>query len=168
MLYFSLTFAVVLDYQKHSLDWFSKNGSNVGLPLSSDIPTNHTPLIVPPSKGKYSNTHGEPYRSIISQADIAFSQAGSFLCIGYGFNDEHIQPKPLEQIKKGTPIVVLCRDATDACKQNVISYDVGKYVIIDRSEDRKTRVVTKGNEVVFDGDFWKLPDFNKYFLGVTI
>ena len=150
-----------------SLDWFSKDGRIVGLPLSSRIPINHIPLIIPPSKGKYSNAHDEPYRSIISQADIAFSQAGSFLCIGYGFNDDHIQPKLFERIKKGIPIVVLCRDATDACKQNVASDDVNKYIIIDRLAEGKTRVICKGSEDVFDGNFWKLPEFNKNFLGVT-
>lgn len=75
-----------------SLDWFKTNSDNiVSFPLSQRIPNNFKPLIVPPGKEKYSSTHDEPYRTIISEADNAFVQAGAYICIGYGFNDEHIQ-----------------------------------------------------------------------------
>ena len=148
-----------------SLDWFSNNGRSICLPLSRDIPLEHKPLIIPPGKGKYNITHNEPYRSIIAQADMAFSQANSFLCIGYGFNDEHIQPKLIEQIKKGKPIVVLCYTATDACRQNVVSDDVSKYAIIERSTDGKTLVTGKNYAETYNGDFWRLPDFIKTVRG---
>lgn len=64
------------------------------------FPTGYTPLIVPPGKEKYSTTHEEPYRTIIEEADKEFKRAGSFLCIGYGFNDSHIQPKLISANKK--------------------------------------------------------------------
>jgi len=145
-----------------SLDWFlDKNSNIVSYPLPTNIPDGHTPLIIPPGKGKYSVTHHEPYRDIIKQADDAFSKAGSYLCIGYGFNDDHLQPWLIREIKNGKPIVVLCRTATDACKKNVISSDVKKYVVVERSTDSKTLVTGNGYSEVFDGDFWELSNFIK-------
>jgi hypothetical protein len=145
-----------------SLDWFlNENGKIVSYPLSVEIPAKHSPLIIAPGKGKYNFTHNEPYRDAIAQADTAFSKAGSFLCIGYGFNDGHIQPKLIEQIRSGKPIVVICHTATEACKQNVVSVNVKKFLIIEYSTDKKTSVTGNGYNEIYDGDFWRLPDFIK-------
>jgi hypothetical protein len=145
-----------------SLDWFIKNcGDIVSFPLSTEIPSSHSPLIIAPGKGKYNFTHSEPYRDIIVQADTAFSKAGSFLCIGYGFNDDHIQPKLIAQIRSGKPIVVLCQMATGACKQNVVSPDVKKFVVIEYSADGKTLVTGSDYTEIYDGNFWELSDFIK-------
>lgn len=145
-----------------SLDWFiNTNNECVSIPLSPSIPLNHKPLIIAPGKTKYNITHGEPYRDIITQADSAFSNAGSFLCIGYGFNDDHIQPKLIKQINNRKPIVVLCRTATDACKRYVVTEEVKKYAIIERSMDDKTTVTIDGSTENYDGSFWRLPDFIK-------
>lgn len=104
-----------------SLDWFiDAKGDISSFRLLQEIPTGFSPLIVPPGKDKYSSTHNEPYRSIFSEADKAFTTAGAYLCIGYGFNDEHIQPKLLAQIGNGKPIVILARTMTDACKHHII------------------------------------------------
>jgi hypothetical protein len=150
-----------------SLDWFSKeDGSIVSFPLSTEIPINHNPLIIAPSKKKYALAHNDPYRNIITQADFAFSRAGSFLCIGYGFNDEHIQPKLIEEIRDGKPIVALCQTATEACKQNVMSAKVKKFAIIESSSAGKTLVSGNGYSNVYDGNFWKLSDFITTIWGV--
>ena len=150
-----------------SLDWFSNNNSNdiVSFPFSMGIPSNYGPLIIAPGKGKYNFTHKEPYRDIIAQADIAFSKAGSFLCIGYGFNDDHIQPKLIEQIKNGKPIVVLCQTATEACKQNIESTEVRMFAIIEYSTETKTSVTGSGYKEVYDGNFWELSGFIKTIWG---
>ena len=145
-----------------SLDWFeSSTDKIVSFPLMQSIPNNHKPLIIAPGKGKYNFTHNEPYRDVIAQADLAFSSAGSFLCVGYGFNDSHIQPKLIEQIKNGKPIVVICKTATEACKHNVISSEVKKYVVIEHSSEGKTSVKGTDYSEVYDGDFWSLPEFIK-------
>ena len=86
-----------------SLDWFeTPNKENVYLPLSENIPQGHKPLIVTPGLSKYAETHKEPYRTIFTQADTEIQKANGFLCIGYGFNDEHVQPKLIQQIKRST------------------------------------------------------------------
>jgi len=143
-----------------SLDWFlSDDGQFRSYPLSTKIPPSHSPMIVLPGKGKYSKTYEDPYRTIITQADAAFSGAGSYLCIGYGFNDEHIQPRLLNEIKKGKAIVILAKKRTGACKKNLDG--VKKYIIFESAEDGKTAVHSNEGNEVYDGEYWSLDEFIK-------
>lgn len=145
-----------------SLDWFTDaKGEIFSFPLLQEKPAGFSPLIVPPGKEKYSSTHNEPYRSIISEADKAFTTAGAYLCVGYGFNDEHIQPKLLAQIANGKPIVVLVRTMTDACKHHIIGAGIRKYLIFERSDDSHTKVYGNGWSEIYDGQFWCLDEFLK-------
>ena len=146
-----------------SLDWFKNaDGDIVSYPMPLEIPSGHEPLIIPPGKDKYSATHNDPFRGVMFQADEAFRQAGSFICVGYGFNDEHVQPRLIEQIHTGKPIVVLCYEATDACRRNVISDSVKKYAVIERRDGGKTSVTSSavaGKSEEYDADFWELSNF---------
>lgn len=145
-----------------SLDWFTDaKGEISSFQLLQEIPVGFSPLIVPPGKDKYSSTHNEPYRSIISEADKAFTTAGAYLCVGYGFNDEHIQPKLLAQIANGKPIVILVRTMTDACKHHIIDAGIRKYLIFERSDDSHTKVYGNGWSEIYDGQFWRLDEFLK-------
>ena len=145
-----------------SLDWFqAPDGTSVALPLARTIPNNFQPLIIPPGKEKYSSTHDEPYRTIIAEADNAFVQAGAYLCVGYGFNDEHIQPKLLTQISKGKPIVILARTMTPACKKHIVEAEVSKYLIFEFADSTHTKVYGKGWEEVYEGQYWLLDNFMK-------
>ncbi|MEA4852861.1 MAG: SIR2 family protein [Christensenella sp.] len=145
-----------------SLDWFNDaTGEIRSFPLSKSIPKECKPLIVPPGKNKYSSTHEEPYRTIIAEADTSFTEAGSYLCIGYGFNDEHIQPKLLAQIAKGKPIVILARTMTDSCRKLIIDAGIKKYMIFERATDTQTTVYGNGWKSVYDGQYWLLDEFIK-------
>lgn len=142
-----------------SLDWFQlEDGQVVSYPLSTKIPAKHIPLIVPPGKDKYSMTHNEPYRTIIASADDAFMKADSYLCIGYGFNDEHIQPKLINEIKKGKAIVVLAKKMSDACRNHLINAGVNKYIIFESDNNGKTISYGNGWQETYDGEFWKIDE----------
>lgn len=145
-----------------SLDWFLSEDDQIrSYPLSIKIPLYHSPMIVPPGKDKYSKTHNEPYRTIIAQADAAFLKAGSYLCVGYGFNDEHIQPKLLNEIKKGKFIVVLAKKMSEACKKHLVDAGMKKYIIFESAEDGKTAAYGNGWHEVYDGELWNLNEFMK-------
>lgn len=145
-----------------SLDWFmSPSGVPISFPLSKAIASGFQPLIVPPGKNKYSSTHDEPYRSIIAEADKAFTQAGAYICIGYGFNDEHIQPKLLAQISKGKPIVILAKSMTESCKKHIIDANISKYLIFEQLNDTSTKVYGNGWCEQYDGSYWSLDEFIK-------
>lgn len=143
-----------------SLDWFmSEDGNIISFPLQEKVPFGYIPLIVPPGKEKYSTTHEEPYRTIIEEADKEFKKAGSFLCIGYGFNDSHIQPKLISQIKNaGKPIVVITKKATDECMRLVADSNVKKYLILE-DNGSETRVVSNNGEAIVSGNVWSLNEF---------
>ncbi|WP_438059323.1 SIR2 family protein [Streptococcus ruminicola] len=143
-----------------SLDWFkTENEDIVSFPLQKQIPSGYTPLIVPPGKEKYSTTHDEPYRSIIEEADKEFKKAGSFLCIGYGFNDSHIQPKLISQIKNaGKPIVVITKEATAECMRLVADSNVKKYLILE-DNGSETRVISNKGKAIVSGNVWSLNEF---------
>jgi hypothetical protein len=101
-----------------SIDWFlNADGVAVALPYRDQYPETFTPLLVTPGTSKYEITHQEPFRSIMANADAALSQANSYLCIGYGFNDRHIQPKLVERARHdGVPIVILAKKLSDPAK----------------------------------------------------
>ena len=69
----------------------------ISLPISVGLPVTFEPLIVTRGVSKYERTHDEPFRSAIQGADAALDAASSFLCVGYGFRDHHIQPKIVER-----------------------------------------------------------------------
>ena len=152
---------VVYIWKVHgSLDWFiAPDGTVVAFPLSRKIPDTFQPLIIPPGKEKYSTTHDEPYRTVIAEADNAFVQAGAYLCIGYGFNDEHIQPKLLAQISKGKPIVVLARTMTSACRKHIVDAGINKFLVFEYADDTHTKVYGNGWEETYDGQYWLLENF---------
>lgn len=101
-----------------SLDWFQTPlEDTVALSNIQGIPNNYQPQIVTPGTQKYHKTHLEPFRSIINNADLAINEAGSYLCIGYGFNDEHIQPKLMVKcLRQKTPVTIITYALSDSAK----------------------------------------------------
>jgi len=147
-----------------SLDWFKTGDDEIrGLP-AFELPGGQlSPLIVTPGLNKYEKTHEDPFRSTISGADNALKNAHGFLCIGFGFRDQHIHPKIIERCREGNvPIVVLGQDLTSEAKQFLREKAGNNYLGIERAESR-SRVFTashpEGIEVM-EGDLWSLSRFN--------
>lgn len=146
-----------------SVDWFISNSESneiISIPLSERIPEGYSPLIIPPGKDKYSNTHNEPYRTVISEADKEFKNAAGFLCVGYGFNDEHLQPILIEEIKKGKPIVVITKAITPACRKLIINSSLEKYLVIESgNEDNQSKYYTMNEKGTIPRNIWALKEF---------
>lgn len=102
-----------------SIKWYrGSDGIVYNFPSLDILPEGFTPAIVTPGINKYKETHEEPFRSIVAGADLALDLSNSFFCIGYGFNDDHIQPKLLEKCRRyNKNIVVLAKKLTDAAKK---------------------------------------------------
>lgn len=142
-----------------SLDWFmAPTGEMCALSHTESVPDNYLPNIVPPGRSKYKTTHFEPYRFIMAQADKAIGNAESFLVFGYGFNDDHIQPKIIEEIRKKKPIVVVTKKATSACLNLLQQTSNANYMIIEE-KDSKTHVVTNSSDDLYEEDFWTMRGF---------
>jgi len=151
-----------------SLDWFNRqNLLSFSSPLATEIPQNTIPLVVTPGIVKYQQTHLEPYRTVMNEADNALMQASCFLCIGYGFNDEHVQPKLLGQVQKGRPIVTIVKKLTDAGKK-LLLMNPAKSIVLEEAENNKTSFHYFEDNVykkeILDGNFWQLGDFLNLWL----
>lgn len=151
-----------------SLDWFAAiDGRVISLPISENLPETFDPLIVTPGISKYERTHDEPFRSAIQGADAALGAASSFLCVGYGFRDRHIQPKIVERCKqRNVPIVILARTLTDEAK-SFLAKNAGQAYLALEKEGEGTRVYSPDypdGTTIPHADVWSLESFNKMVL----
>lgn len=146
-----------------SLDWFeAPTKEHIHLPLRKDIPQNYKPLIVTPGLSKYFETHNEPYRTIFAQADNEIQNANGFLCIGYGFNDVHVQPKLIQQIKT-KPIIVITKELTPKTKEAIIDGGCKNYVLIEEHNSTDTKIYSssQGEHTIKDVSYWNLAEYLK-------
>lgn len=147
-----------------SLDWFqSPMGDTVALSNIQEIPNDYKPQIVTPGTQKYQKTHLEPFRSIINHADLAISEAGSYLCIGYGFNDEHIQPKLMVKcLRHKTPVTIITYALSESAKKLIIDGSAQNYLAIERGgTDDQSIVYSSLNKVpiTVEMNIWSLEGY---------
>lgn len=118
-----------------SVDWYVNDDHLVvALPFHQNYPTSLRPLLVTPGTTKYEQTHQEPFRTIITKADSALERATSYLCIGYGFNDIHIQPKLVERVRhQTTPILILARTLTNNGREFLGVCKNSKYLALEQA-----------------------------------
>lgn len=151
-----------------SLDWFRTAGERiVGLPVFRFPCKRYTPLIVTPGLNKYEKTHQDPFRTTINGADGALKAASAFLCVGFGFRDQHIHPKIIERCReKSVPIVVLARELTEEAKDFLESKAGTRYLGIEK-QGNGSRVYSPkfpSGVQVSTGDLWSLQGFNSLVL----
>ena len=149
-----------------SLDWFkTKFDENIQLPLRHSVPCNSKPSIVTPGLSKYFETHNEPYRTIFAQADNEIEIANGFLCIGYGFNDIHVQPKLIEQIKT-KPIIVLTKELTPKKKQSILTGNCKQYILMEEINGTDTKVYSSsfGEHIIPNVSYWSLGEYLKLII----
>ncbi|WP_166333933.1 SIR2 family protein [Sphingobacterium chungjuense] len=146
-----------------SLDWFETSSKeNIHLPLRKDIPQDCKPLIVTPGLSKYAETHNEPYRTIFTQADTEIQNANGYLCIGYGFNDVHVQPKLIQQIKT-KPIIVLTKELTSKTKETIIDGGCRNYILMEEINGKDTKIYSssQGEHIIKNVSYWNLGEYLK-------
>lgn len=148
-----------------SLDWF-RNTDNllIGLSNIKTIPDGFLPEIVTPGIEKYKKTHTEPFRSIIQEADNALENNNSYICIGYGFNDEHIQEKLVNKcIQNNSKLLIITRTLTDATKKFIKEEGCKNYLAFECNDKINTKVYSSEfGEIIFDNvDYWSLKGFLK-------
>lgn len=147
-----------------SLDWFqSPLEDTVALSNIQGIPDGYQPQIVTPGTQKYQKTHFEPFRSIINNADQALNEAGSYLCVGYGFNDEHIQPKlMLKCLRQSTPITIITYALSESAKRIILEGKAQNYLAIERGESDEQSIVYSSldkTSLKVDKNIWSLEGY---------
>lgn len=156
-----------------SIDWFIKKSrlqifsSNFIKNMNNEL---FVPAIVTPGSGKYRETHKSPFREIIAGADKVLRKSNSYLCIGFGFNDEHIHPIIMsENRQKGIPIVIITKSMTDKIKKIFIEDKKENFIIICENNSGGSCVYyNEGGEIKyreFEESYWELKEFKKLWLG---
>lgn len=116
-----------------------------------------------PGTQKYQKTHLEPFRSIINNADQAINEAGSYLCIGYGFNDEHIQPKLMAKcLRQKTPITIITYTLSESAKKLILDGKAQNYLAIERGETDDQSIVYSSldkNPLMVEKNIWSLEGY---------
>lgn len=106
--------AVRLLYRNHvklfkphgSLDWLMVDDT----PMTSSMALPSDPLIITPGVSKYKKGYGQPFDAHRDRGNAAIDGASSILCIGYGFNDDHLQTHLSPKLKGGARALLLTCD----------------------------------------------------------
>ena len=152
-----------------SLDWFRDATEDVvAVPAAHAIPARMSPLIVTPGVSKYREVHKDPFRTVMSAADTVLRKATCFLCIGYGFNDEHVQPALVNRVMKDdVPLVVVTKELTAQTKAAFLNRPPKRFLFLEESTGG-TKVFTPSNPdgVVLEGvHTWQLQQFVNMITG---
>ena len=126
-----------------SLDWHKyPSGPTFGLANTSPLPDGSFPQIITPGNEKYRLTHLEPFRTILGASDNAIQNANSFLCVGFGFNDQHIQEKLVQKcVGEKSCLTLITRSLSDAARDFLIDGDVDNFLAIERGATDHQSVV---------------------------
>lgn len=158
-------------YKVHgSVDWFRHNENrkviSTNIYTSDSLLNNYSPVIVTPGIMKYRETHNEPFREVISAADKALRDSCSYLCIGYGFNDEHIQPIIIDENRnKNKPIVIITKEVTEKIKDLFLEHDSHKCLIISGNGTGGSQIYYSNTETeIFPENLWSIENFYKLWL----
>ena len=151
-----------------SLDWFrTADDRTVGLPVFELPSDNFTPLIVTPGLNKYEKTYEDPFRTTINGADTALKDASAFLCVGFGFRDQHIHPKIIQRSQeRNVPTVVLARTLTAEAKDFLRNKAGKNYMGIEKNgEFSKIFTASHPDGIVLEvSNLWSLLGFNELVL----
>jgi len=156
-------------YKVHgSIDWFRHKENQNILSLKffnkSNLSDKYIPLIVTPGSRKYKETHVDPFRTVMSKADEALRNSSSYLCIGYGFNDEHIQPIVInENRNNGKPIVIVTKEITNKIKELFLNNKIVNCLIISEgNRGTGSKVCYSSSESEnFSESYWQLDEMYK-------
>ena len=143
-----------------SLDMFrDTHGASLNIPLMKEMPFGVVPEIITPGLSKFQAVlKGNP-RDLLSVSDRMIKKANSFLCIGYGFNDEQIQEKIITRIRQNTPIVVVTMKLSDSAA-HLITNNAKNFVTIQKGDKPNTTEFCINNKIiVLDGCFWSIDGF---------
>ncbi|WP_419692881.1 SIR2 family protein [Mannheimia haemolytica] len=132
-----------------SLDWFMAGD----VPMTSCIGKVEEPLIITPGVGKYKKGYGQPFDAHREKANEAIDSASSILCIGYGFNDDHLQTHLTGKIKSGVKTLLLTRGLSENARNVVKEAPNCKALIFD-GDKAGTRVVSKQEETFIPNVHW--------------
>jgi hypothetical protein len=168
---------VALFGSKEGLEIFIRLGNKDASPTTRASPTSsffdasvlssiYTPMIVTPGNEKYKETHHDPFRTVMARADQALRASMSYLCIGYGFNDEHIQPIIIDENRnRNRAIVIVTKEVTPKMHELFLTDNACNCLIVSENTTGGTIVhYSKTETEIFAENYWQLDSFYKLWL----
>jgi hypothetical protein len=121
----------------------------------------HIPVIVTPGNEKYRETHSNPFRTVMTAADKALRSAQSYLCIGYGFNDDHIQELIINENRtKKKPVVIITKEITESINRLFLQCANSNFLCIVSNGKTGTMVYFSKDEYEeFSEQYWRPENF---------
>lgn len=140
-----------------SLDLFQDTLQRTfALPLQEKIPNGLTPKMITPGVTKFQSVFEDPFNGILHSANNLINSAQSFLCIGYGFNDAHIQAQMLSEASRGKPILLITKQVSDHAAHLLVERATSYVTISEGSVPGTSEVVVDKNVVTVEGNFWSV------------
>ena len=157
--------AVRLIYRNHvklfkphgSLDWFMAGGT----PMTSSMTFSSDPLIITPGVSKYKRGYGQPFDVHRERGNAAIDKASSILCIGYGFNDDHLQTHLCPKLRGGTKALLLTHSLSPKARE-VVAISPNCTALVNSAEAKNpgTVVVSSTTETLIpDVQWWDVESF---------
>lgn len=119
-----------------SLDWFEDADHQIiGVRGCRETPAGYVPLMITPGIDKYRLAHLEPFRTIFTCSDAALERARAYFCVGYGFNDQHLQTKLVERCDvDSVPIIVITKCLSETTKAFLRGGRCRKYLALEEGD----------------------------------
>jgi hypothetical protein len=115
-----------------SIDWFEDQQQQPICVPDVSAAQSLLPLIVTPGNTKYERALQEPFRTCLSMADVALSEASAYLCVGFGFRDSHIEPKLVRRLRqKNAPVIILAKTLTGEARKFISSHLKQDFVALE-------------------------------------
>ena len=143
-------------YKPHgSLDWFRSDQG----PLYCPIDLQGERLIVTPGVSKYRQGYERPFDVHRERANEQIDGCRHLFCVGYGFNDDHLQVHLRDKMRAGTPTLIITRTLSSPA-MDLIAQSTGAIAVSDNPADktRSTILVVTANhsEVIVAPPLWDL------------
>ncbi|MGB0713980.1 MAG: SIR2 family protein [Gammaproteobacteria bacterium] len=145
-------------YKPHgSLDWYD----SVEGAISTTLTLSARRLLITPGVGKYFEGYKPPFDAHREGANAAIDKAAAFLCLGYGFNDDHLQTHLEPRLRSGVPTLLLTYGLTDGAKA-MLNTSPQTTALVNSADSLGTDVMTMhGTENLPGVQWWDLEHFIK-------
>jgi len=101
-------------------------------------------------------------------ADKAINNAKSYLCIGFGFNDEHIQEKLVEKcVRENACITLITWELSNSARKFLLNGSVSNYLAIERGENDGQSIIYSSQSkdpILVNENYWSLNGYLKLIL----
>lgn len=143
-----------------SLDFFKDpHDVSFSLPMQTSIPKGLKAEIITPGISKYQAVLKGTPRLLLNECDSLVNDASSYLCIGYGFNDEQIQEEIISNIRNGKPIVVVTKKISEKAA-HLLANNAVHFISIQEGEVAgTTEFCVDRNITIVDGTYWSIEGF---------